>query len=130
MAEDQGFDKTEQPTQRRRDEARARGQFAYSHELNNGLLLLAGTMGLWFGGVTLASGLSLDIQSHLRQPRIELSTSDVQSLIVDLLNRGVKLTGGMLAAVFAVGLAANLAQAGFHLNAESLGPKWERLNPA
>ena len=36
-----------------------------------------------------------------------------------------------MAGMFAVGLASNLAQAGFHINSESLEkPKWEKLNPA
>jgi flagellar biosynthetic protein FlhB len=130
MAEDQEFDKTEQPTQRRRDEARARGQFAYSHELINGLLLMTGTLGLWWCGVTLAGGLSTEIQSHLRTPRMELVAEDVPSLIGGLMSRGLQITGGLLVTVFAVGLASNLAQAGLHINTESLGPKWDKINPA
>lgn len=127
---EEGFDKTEQPTQRRRDDARAQGQFAYSHELINGLLLMAGTVGLWWCGVTLASGLSLEIQSHLRRPRVELSVGDVPAFLTELGARGLQLVGGFLAVIFAVGLIANLAQAGLHFNTESLGPKWEKINPA
>ena len=127
---EEGFDKTEQPTQRRRDDARAQGQFAYSHELINGLLLMAGTVGLWWCGVTLASGLSQEIQSHLRTPRVELAVGDIPAFITDLGARGLQLISGLLAAVFAVGLIANLAQAGLHINTESLGPKWEKINPA
>ncbi len=130
MSEEQGFDKTEQPTQRRRDEARSQGQFAYSHELINGLLLMAGTVGLWWVGVHLAGGLSQELQTHLRNPRVDLSVSDVPSIISALLGRGLELTGGLLAGVFAVSLAANLFQAGLHFNTESLGPKWEKINPA
>ena len=89
MAEEEGFDKTEQPTQRRRDDAREQGQFAYSHELINGLLLLAGTIGLWFNGAAIAGGLSGDIQAHLRQPMIHMTVDDVRSLIVDLAGRGL-----------------------------------------
>ena len=127
---EEGFDKTELPTQRRRDEARARGQFAYSHELINGLLLLAGTVGIWWSGSNLAAGLSQEIQSQLRQPRVELTVDDVPALFSGLMNRGLELSGGLLACVFTVGLAANLAQAGLHISTESLGPKWERINPA
>lgn len=127
---EEGFDKTELPTQRRRDDARAQGQFAYSHELINGLLLMAGTVGLWWCGVTLAGGLSQEIQSHLRRPRVELAVGDVPAFLTELGARGLQLIGGLLAAVFAVGLIANLAQAGLHINTESLGPKWEKINPA
>ena len=127
---EEGSDKTEQPTQRHRDDARARGQFVYSHELINGLLLMAGSVGLWWCGTALAGGLSREIQSHLRTPRVELAVGDVPSVVTGMLSRGLQLTGGLLAGVFAVSLAANLAQAGLHINSESLGPKWEKINPA
>jgi flagellar biosynthetic protein FlhB len=108
---EEGFDKTEQPTQRRRDDA-------------------VGTVGLWWTGAALASGLSQEIQSHLRTPRVELSVGDIPAFITDLGTHGLQLIGGFMAVIFAVGLIANLAQAGLHLNTESLGPKWEKLNPA
>ena len=127
---EEGFDKTEQPTQRRRDEARARGQFAYSHELVNGLLLLAGTVGLWWCGLSLSQGLGQEVQHHLRTPRADLSISDVPPLISGILSQGLQLTGGFLTTVFAVSLAATLAQAGLHINTDGLGPKWEKINPA
>lgn len=127
---EEGFDKTELPTQRRRDEAREQGQFAYSHELINGLLLMTGTVGLWWCGVSLASGLSYEIQSHLRMPRVELTVGDIPAFLSELIGKGLQLIGGLLAAVFGVGLVANLAQAGLHINTESLGPKWEKINPA
>ena len=65
MAEFQDSDKTELPTQRHRDEARASGQFAYSHELINGILLFSGTMGLSWIGLALTRGLSNDFYSHI-----------------------------------------------------------------
>lgn len=130
MAEQEGFDRTEQPTQRRRDEARARGQFAYSHELINGLLLMAGTMGLWWCGAALAGGLSHEVQLQLRHPRLDLTISDIPSLAAEVFGRGFQLIGGLLVAIFAVSLGASFAQAGLHINAESLGPKWEKINPA
>lgn len=125
-----GFDKTELPTQRRREEARARGQFAYSHELVNGLLLLVGAVGIWWTGSSLAAGLTQEIQAQLRTPHVELTVDDAPALLSRAMNRGIQLTGGLLLAVFVVGLAANLAQSGLHFNTESLGPKWEKINPA
>ena len=49
MAED-AQERTELPTQRRRDEARKRGELARSHELNNAAVVLATGMGLQFLG--------------------------------------------------------------------------------
>ncbi|MBS0205392.1 MAG: EscU/YscU/HrcU family type III secretion system export apparatus switch protein [Planctomycetes bacterium] len=129
MSEDNS-DKTELPTQRRREEARAQGQFAYSHELLNGLLLMTGTVGLWWCGTALAGGLGQELQLHLRTPRMELTVSDIPSYVTGMLHRGLQLIGGLVVGIFAVSLAANLAQAGLHINTESLGPKWDKINPA
>jgi flagellar biosynthesis protein FlhB len=130
MAEDQDFDKSELPTQRRRDDARANGQFAYSHELINGLLLFSGTIGLSWIGYGLSQGLSDDFHSHLSKLATDLTIDRVITQITSMFGHGMQLTGWFLCGLFAIGLAANIAQAGFHINTESLGPKWERLNPA
>ncbi len=130
MAEGQDFDKTELPSQRRRDEARAQGQFAYSHELINGLLLFGGAMGLSWIGTTLTQGLSGDLHSHVSRLATDISIDGVQSQFSSMFGQGFQLAGGLIGGMFAIGMFANLAQAGLHINSESLGPKWERLNPA
>lgn len=130
MAEGQDFDRTELPTQRRRDEARAQGQFAYSHELINGLLLLGGAMGLSWMGLTLTRGMRNDFHTQFSHLPKDITVDGVQSQLTSAFGEGFQLTGWFLAGLFGVGLASNLAQAGFHINTESLGPKWERLNPA
>lgn len=130
MAGFQEFDKTELPTQRRRDEARAEGQFAYSMELINGLLLFGGTMGLSWIGLNLSRAMTHDVHSHISRLPMDLTIDVVQSQISSLFGQGLQLTGWFLIGLFVIGLAANLAQAGFHINTESLGPKWERMHPA
>lgn len=129
MAEDD-FDKSELPTQRRREEARAQGQFAYSHELINGLLLFAGTLGLSWVGLTLTRSMTNDLQMQLSHLVTDITVDSVQSLIASMFGQGFQVVGMFVIGLFAVGLASNLAQAGFHINTDSLGPKWERLNPA
>ena len=130
MADEQLSDKTELPTQRRRDDARAQGQFAYSHELINGVLLFGGATGLSWIGLTLAQGLSNDFRTQFGRLLKDINVDGVQSQITSILGEGFQLTGWLLGDLFAIGLAASLAQAGFHVTTESLGPKWERLNPA
>ena len=129
MAEDDDFDKSELPTQRRREEARAEGQFAYSHELINGVLMFAGTLGLSWVGLTLTRSMTNDLQMQLGHLMTDITVDGVQALISSLFGQGFQVVGMFVIVLFAVGLAANLAQAGFHINTESLGPKWERVNP-
>ena len=129
MAEDDDFDKSELPTQRRREEARAEGQFAYSHELINGVLMFAGTLGLSWVGLTLTRSMTNDLQMQLGHLMTDITVDGVQALISSLFGQGFQVVGMFVIVLFAVGLAANLAQAGFHINTDSLGPKWERINP-
>ncbi|WP_010582250.1 EscU/YscU/HrcU family type III secretion system export apparatus switch protein [Schlesneria paludicola] len=129
MAENEDFDKSELPTQRRRDEARAEGQFAYSHELISGLLLFSGTMGLSWIGLTLVRGMSNDLFLQVGRLPTDVTIDSVQSMVSSVFGSGLQLTGWLIGGLFMVGLAANLAQAGLHFNSESLGPKWDRINP-
>ncbi len=62
MAEDSDLEKTEQPSQRRLDQAREEGQAARSRELTTFSVLFAGGAGLWLMG----SGLSAQLTKLLR----------------------------------------------------------------
>ena len=53
MAEDSDLEKTEQPSQRKLDQAREKGQVARSRELSTFAVLLAGGGTLWFMGTTI-----------------------------------------------------------------------------
>jgi len=53
MAEDSDLEKTEQPSQRRLDQAREKGQVARSRELSTFAVLLAGGGTMWFMGASL-----------------------------------------------------------------------------
>ncbi|TAJ79864.1 MAG: flagellar type III secretion system protein FlhB [Gallionellaceae bacterium] len=56
-AEDSDLEKTEQPSQRRLDQAREEGQVARSRELSTFAVLMAGGAGLWLMGATLSQSL-------------------------------------------------------------------------
>jgi flagellar biosynthetic protein FlhB len=130
MAEGQEFDKTELPTPRRREEARRQGQFAFSPELINGALLYTGALCLSWMGTSLTVGLKSDLRFQLGQLSTDITVDSVQSRFHSAFGSGMQLVGGMVAVMFVIGVAANLIQAGFHVNTESLGPKWDKLNPA
>ena len=126
---EEGLERTEQPTERRRQEARDQGQFAFSHELANALVLLAGACAIWWGGVALVHGLRGDLLERLNVLPVEMNTVEAGQMLNTLFARGLELTGAVMAGLLVVGLAANIAQAGFRISPEALGPKWEKLNP-
>ncbi len=130
MAEqDEGLERTEQPTERRREEAREQGQFAFSTELANSLLLLAGATTVTWGSGTLVNGLHAVLQERLRYLPVEMTSHEASHLMLSLAGRGLELVGWLCGGMFVVGLGANLAQVGLRVNPDSLGPKWEKLDP-
>ncbi len=129
MAE--GGDRTERATPRRREEARRRGEVARSQEVNSALVLLVGFTVLLMAGGHLVSVLGRNAvylfgQAHVLRP------DDPGGLRV-LLAGNLKVLGSALApllvALLLAGLAANLAQVGFHASAEALAFRLEKLNP-
>ncbi len=130
MAEmDEGLERTEQPTERRREEAREQGQFAFSQELANSLVLLAGALAVTWGGGTLVAGLHSVLHERLQSLPVEMNAHEASDLMSRVAARGLEIVGGMCGGMFVVGLGANLAQVGLRVTPESLGPKWEKLNP-
>ena len=131
MAEEQDqAQKTEEPTQRRLEEARRRGQVASSREVNHAMILGAG--GLLVG--LLAPALAGDVAAALR-PLIErphtfaLTPGDLDRLLAALLGElgvALLLAAGLL---FGTALASGLIQNGPILSPAPLAPKLERISP-
>lgn len=127
MAED--VEKTEEPTPKRRQEARREGQIAISHELGIALNLLAALLALsWVG-----SGLAAHTQrafSELWAPRASLDLDAA----VQLLGRAFAAAGAVLVpvalAVFFAALAGGLAQTRGAVSRARLRPRLSRLSPA
>jgi flagellar biosynthetic protein FlhB len=123
--------KTEDPTPRRREEARRQGQFPFSSELVGSAVLLTGVVGLSYIGADVWRAMLTVFRQDLArafQPGFGIEEA------VDLMAR---TAGRLLAAllplfglVTGVGIAANLAQVGFQINTEKLAPNFDKLNPA
>lgn len=126
---EEGLERTEQPSERHRQEARDRGQFAFSNELATSLVLLAGACAIWWGGLSLAQGLNDDLRDRLRSLPVEMSVTEAGPIVLRLFIRALELTGAIMAGLLVVGLAANIGQTGFHLSMDAMGPKWDKLNP-
>jgi flagellar biosynthetic protein FlhB len=131
MAEEFGQDKSEAPTQHRREEARQQGQVAFSVELSGGALLLAGVLALWVGGQALAGGLLGAMRWDLLHiHHREFGPEEARNLLVGLFGRGADLGGFFLGVVLIAGLAAGVLQVGFYLAPALAAPNWERIAPA
>lgn len=131
MAEDEDqSQKTEEPSQRKLDEARKKGQVATSRELNNALMISAAAafVALLAPGTT--NDLSLAFTPFIATPhQFSLTVDDLRLLAAELFQQvGAAL---MLPALLFVGaaLASSLIQNGLVISAEPLKPKLEKLSP-
>jgi flagellar biosynthesis protein FlhB len=125
------LEKTEEPTPKRREEARTKGQFAKSRYLIPAATLAAIVVVLRFGGEALMVRLERCIVGFFS------AAGDGKALAVDDVFELSTQTGLLLApvllpflgAVVVAGLAAGFLQSGFVLSAEPLHMDLNRLDP-
>ncbi len=122
---DQDADRTLPPTERRRREARSRGEVARSPELTSAVILLAASAVIWWLAPGWATSLAELMRDSLRTPQ----SSDVNLPIVSVLTQRVGqllatilLTAGLLVCVTA--LTANIAQTGWIWMPAAIMPRW------
>ncbi len=131
MADGPSGDRTEKATPKRREEARRRGQVARSQEINSTGVLLAGTTLILLGaghmGRVLGSNASYLLgQAHLLRAD---NLPGLHELCAANLNVMLEAMAPLLLAVLLAGVAANISQVGFHISAEALAFRFEKLNP-
>lgn len=128
MAENQSSgEKTEEPTHRRKTEARKQGTVAKSTDLTGALTLLAIVAVLPSALGAFGKGF---VESLRNTPLPgDASTTNLSGYALDLLKPSLMLLATIGGTAMAVGLAANFAQVGFHLSAAPLEPKFEKINP-
>ena len=127
----QRFDgeKTEEPTTKKREDARKKGQVARSQELNTAFVLLIGFLilrVLWeyiYGNI---AGYTIYLYSHLSQ---SMSTEGISELFIGIMILLAKTVLPVMFAILIVGLAINCFQVGLVVSTEKLEPKLENLNP-
>lgn len=130
MASEEFGEKTEQPTEHRRTEARRKGNVARSGDLNAAGLMLAAALAVSLFGLSLFSSFGRLIEASLKT--VKAAPLDAQTAA----DRFSKLFQFVLvsAAPFVLLLAAaailvNVMQVGFLVTPEAVQPKASRLNP-
>lgn len=130
MAEDSDLEKTEEPSQRKLDQAKEKGQVARSRELSTFAVLLAGGGALWVMGASLSGHMVKMLQDGLVINadlifKPELMVPHLYELAMDMLiTFAPVLLMLMLAALF-----SPLLMNGWLISADALMPKFSRMNP-
>lgn len=122
--------RTEQPSPRRRQQAREKGSVARSQDLNAAVLLLGAAMTLSFFGSSIIGGLGEILKGLIRQAgKAELSDAVVAEIMQDQTIAVAKLLLPFLLTIMIIGVLINVTQVGFHISWKAAAPQWERLNP-
>lgn len=129
MADD-NQEKSEAPTERRREESRKDGQVAFSKELNATILLGAFLLLFYFmSDVFLSTFREMMTNTFNNLDVVELSIPFVGHLFANSFNK----VAGFLIPVFmvtlVVGAVASVSQVGFLITLKVLAPKFDKLSP-
>lgn len=131
MAESEsGAEKSEDPTEKRKQDSRKKGEIARSRELNTLAVVLAGTGGLLTFGGALGQRVMQVMHKNFSLPRELLL--DERYMAVSLLQLA-QMAGDALIPLFMVLLIAAIvgpvALGGWLFSMEALAPKFSRMNP-
>jgi flagellar biosynthetic protein FlhB len=123
-------DKTEEPTPRRLEQAREKGDIVYSAEVGAALSLITATAIVAFMSGPIADGMARGFIGFLAMP--DQFSSDPASLTAIMASIGIKLLailGLACLALAAAGIASRYVQDQPTFTGERLTPKLSKLNP-
>ncbi len=123
-------ERTEQPTQRRREDARRRGQVALSRELDSAIVLFAAFIALKMSGARMWSGMQALLRDSFTALDGDPLTTDLAAALgPELVWRAITLLAPLALAVVVVGTAGGVLQTGGIFSLQVLQPKASRMNP-
>ena len=131
MAEQADRDqRTEQPTPKRLQDAREKGQVPRSRELAGTAVMISGATTLLLAGGFLAGGLESVMRAGLSVERAALADpmAGIHAFNAAVVEAGFAMVP-LLGVVVLVALVAPLATGGFVLSGQALAPDLKRLNP-
>ena len=130
MATDDSGEKTEQPTERRRNQARERGNVARSVDLTAAGLLLGAAAVVYVLAIPLCRTLAqLTAESLGRAYAGPMSASDATNRLRNILQVISPNVLGILLAMMVAAFLWNVVQVGILIAPEALQPQLGRLNP-
>ncbi len=130
MAEESGQEKTEEPTAKRLEEAREKGQVPRSRELTTVLVMILSAVSLFFIGENIVADLGEVMALSFSLTRKQLFDTDamvntfIQSIEIMAFDVGIFLAVTLVAA-----LAAPALIGGWNFSTQAMAPKGERMSP-
>jgi len=131
MAEQEGQEKTEVPTEKKRRESREEGQVAFSKELSSAALLAGIVLTL-----VATSPIILDAMRQLMSQIFrdlaqseELSIDSIFALSGEILSIILPAFAPFAAVIIFAGIFASVLQVGVHITFKAISPKFNKISP-
>jgi flagellar biosynthetic protein FlhB len=123
-------EKTEQATQKRKEEAREQGQVAKSRELPSVAVLVAGLIYFWFGAPAMVGDiLKMMKKTFATAGTTIININTIQSIMIGFLYEMFIITAPILAVLIMASLLSSLLQTGFLISTEAIFPKLSKIDP-
>src|ERR1700744_2863285 len=121
---------TEQPTQKRLEEAREHGDIVKSPEVSAFILLLGGTLAIMSFGASTMRAMTGAMRIFLEQPeQLPIgNSSDVMALAKHVVTTLGTILGPVFAVMVATAIAAHVLQARPSFTLEKIKPDFSKLN--
>ncbi len=128
--EDQGQEKTEQPTEKRINDAREKGQVPRSREFTTVIVLIASAVTLMFIGGNMINAVAEVMEKSFTLTRKELfdPVAILHHMVFSLETIAFDI-GTFLAVTIVAALAAPASIGGWNFSSQAMAPKGERLSP-
>lgn len=134
MSQPSQGDRTEKPTEKRKRDARQRGQVVRSRDLAAALALVGVTIALgWWGGMLMSAiggRMALGLTTFADAARADLNPQSVGALVWPELKFMAIVAGPPAAAGLFITLVASFAQTGWTFAPKALALNWSRLSPS
>ena len=123
-------EKTEQPTAKRLDDSRKKGQIARSRELSTTFVLMGGALTMYLSAGHLVHGLGSIMRTNFTLSHADIfSERLVAARFSEHILRALDALGPVLAMATIIAIAAPLALGGWTMSGKALAPKIDRIDP-
>jgi flagellar biosynthetic protein FlhB len=130
LGSESGQERTEQPTARRRDEARRHGQVARSTDVTSAAVLLGALGAFAMGGERfLRDAVDVIARGLDRAPRGDLRPDQAIAMLIDAGVAVARMAWPFLVVPAVIVIAGHLMQTRFAFAHDALSPQWNRLDP-
>ncbi|MDQ1362787.1 MAG: flagellar biosynthesis protein FlhB [Pseudomonadota bacterium] len=128
--EDSGQERTEQPTPKRQEDARKKGQIARSRELNTMAVMLVSAMAMVMLGKEMIADLGELMKRHMQPSRADIfDVSAMLRLLNEATLDALWLLAPVLVLLVVVALLAPLSIGGWAFSLEAMQPRLNKLDP-